>query len=294
VLTDADLEAADRLIGLALREDLGERGDLTSQTLIPPEAVATVQIVARQAGVLSGLPLAARVFSRVDRRIEVARRAVDGDDLRPRAVVADVTGPVRGLLTGERTMLNFLTHLSGVATLTRRFVDAVAGTRAVVLDTRKTLPGWRLLQKYAVRCGGGHNHRLGLHDAILIKDNHLAAWTAQPGRSIPEAIEQARRLAPRGVTVEVEVDALEQLREALGALPDIVLLDNMSIETLKEAVRLRDASAPRVLLEASGGVTLSTVRAIAETGVERISAGALTHSAPALDLAFDWPAARRQ
>jgi nicotinate-nucleotide pyrophosphorylase (carboxylating) len=201
--------------------------------------------------------------------------------------VATVTGPLDKLLIGERTMLNFLTHLSGIATLTRRFVDAVAGTKAQILDTRKTLPGYRVLEKYAVRCGGGTNHRMGLYDGVLIKDNHLAAWTKS--ESIADAIRTARRKSP-GVSIEVEVDTLEQLREALKGQPEIVLLDNMTPARLREAVAIRDAlnGQPQVLLEASGGVALETVREIALTGVERISIGALTHSAPALDLAFDW------
>ena len=184
-------------------------------------------------------------------------------------------------------MLNFMTHLSGIATLTKTFVDCVKGTRARILDTRKTLPGWRLLQKYAVRCGGGLNHRMGLYDGVLIKDNHLAAWTESA--SIAEAVRSARSLSPAGISIEVEVDTLPQLRDALQGSPDIVLLDNMTVETLSEAVAIRDRVAPNVQLEASGGVNLGTVTAIAQTGVERISVGALTHSAPALDLGFDWP-----
>ncbi|MFV0445902.1 MAG: carboxylating nicotinate-nucleotide diphosphorylase [Planctomycetaceae bacterium] len=290
-LTDGERRSAQTLIDLALAEDLSQLGDVTSATLIPAEARGTVQIVARQRGVLSGLPLASMVFQQVDPRIEVAPRVSDGARLERGTIVADVTGPVRGLLTGERTMLNFLTHLSGIASLTRRFADAIAGTRAVLLDTRKTLPGYRLLQKYAVRCGGGQNHRMGLYDAVLIKDNHLAAWISSGSHTIAEAIQSARAQVPTDVTVEVEVDSLRQLREALSAGPDIVLLDNMTLDLLRESVALRDELASNVRLEASGGVTLETVREIAETGVDRISSGALTHSAIALDLAFDWSAA---
>jgi nicotinate-nucleotide pyrophosphorylase (carboxylating) len=195
-------------------------------------------------------------------------------------------GPLRSLLTGERTMLNFMTHLSGVATVTRQFVDAVQGTRAKILDTRKTFPGWRLLEKYAVRCGGGTNHRIGLYDGVLIKDNHIAAWSESS--SIAAAVETARQSAPSGVSIEVEVDSIEQLKDAIHGHPDIVLLDNMDLDSLRASVAVRDRLAPKILLEASGGVTLATVTAIAQTGVERISVGALTHSAPALDLAFDW------
>ena len=180
-----------------------------------------------------------------------------------------------------------MTHLSGIATLTRIYVDAVAGTRARILDTRKTLPGWRLLEKYAVRCGGGTNHRMGLYDGVLIKDNHIAAWTESS--SIAEAVRTARAKSPKGVSIEVEVDTITQLQDALQGSPDIVLLDNMDVETLNEAVSVRNRLASGVLLEASGGVNLETVAGIARTGVERISIGALTHSAPALDLGFDWP-----
>jgi nicotinate-nucleotide pyrophosphorylase (carboxylating) len=194
---------------------------------------------------------------------------------------------MRSVLSGERTALNFLQHLSGIATQTHRYVDAVAGLKCQVLDTRKTLPGWRLLEKYAVRCGGGHNHRVGLFDGVLIKDNHLRALGLGK-KEIRTAVEAARRLHGPAVPVEIEVDNLAELDEALRCGPDIVLLDNMPPEPMREAVRRRDAVAPRVRLEASGGVTLATVRAIAETGVDRVSVGALTHSAPALDIALDY------
>src|SRR5690606_19062848 len=193
-------------------------------------------------------------------------------------VVATLSGSVHALLAGERTALNFLTHLSGVATLTRQFVYAVTGTSAVILDTRKTFPGYRRLQKYAVRCGGGTNHRMGLYDAILIKDNHLAAWS-QTGSPIAEAVRYAVDHAPPGRSVEVEVDSLTQFEQVLPMSPAIILLDNMPPPDLRTAVALRDARAPSVLLEASGGVNLSTIRDIAETGIDRISLGTLTHSA---------------
>jgi nicotinate-nucleotide pyrophosphorylase (carboxylating) len=279
--------AARQLIEMALAEDLSSQGDLTCHALIRPDQLATVHVVARTSGVLSGMPIGRMVFSRLDQEVRWDPRHRDGDLLTPGSVVASVSGSLRSLLTGERTMLNFMTHLSGIASLTRIFVNAVAGTRARVLDTRKTLPGWRVLEKYAVRCGGGTNHRTGLYDGVLIKDNHLAAWTESA--SIADAIRTARSHAPAGVSLEVEVDTLTQLEDALHGNPDIVLLDNMSVETLRMAVNLRQRVAPGVLLEASGGVTLDTVAAIAQTGVERISVGALTHSAPALDLAFDWP-----
>ena len=195
---------------------------------------------------------------------------------------------MRSLLAMERTALNFLQRLSGIATMTAQFVTRVAGTKAVILDTRKTTPGWRALEKYAVRCGGGTNHRAGLYDAVLIKDNHLA-WLAEGGDPIGQAVKLAREGAPKGTKfIEVEVDTLEQFDRALEVGPDIILIDNLGPEKLAEAVRRRDERAPGILLEASGGVTLATVRALAETGVDRISVGALTHSAPALDIGLDF------
>jgi len=280
----AEREAAQRLIDLALAEDLDDAGDLTSQALIDESAIGTVDVVARRSGSLSGLPIVEQVFATLDDRVTIATCVDDGSLLERGTVVARLSGPTRSLLTGERTALNFLTHLSGVATLTRAYVDAAAGTSARILDTRKTIPGWRALHKYAVRCGGGSNHRMGLFDGVLIKDNHLAAC----GGSIAEAIRRAREFAPAGVSVEIEVDSLEQLDAALRAQPDIILLDNFSADEVRRAVGERNQLAPGVQLEVSGGVNLETVREFAVTGVERISVGALTHSAPALDLAFDW------
>ena len=283
------MEAADRLISMALAEDLDRAGDLTSSALIPADLMGVIQIVARSPGRLAGGPIAERVFRTVDERCHVRLFLEDGSRLERGMVVAEVRGAVRSLLTAERTALIFLTHLSGIATLTRRYVDAVAGTRARVLDTRKTLPGWRALAKYAVACGGGTNHRMGLYDGILIKDNHLGAWTSGADRSsIAAAVRHSRSVAPAGISIEVEVDSLVQLEDALAGAPDIVLLDNMSLEELRSAVAMRDERAPGVLLEASGGVNLETVGPISRTGVDRISVGALTHSAPTLDLAFDW------
>jgi nicotinate-nucleotide pyrophosphorylase (carboxylating) len=288
---DSARDCALRLIQLALEEDLRDAGDLTSRALIDPDAHGAVQIVARRAGVLSGLPVAELVFHSIDTNVRVAGQRCDGAALSPGTMVADVSGPIRSLLTGERTALNFLTHLSGVATLTRQFVDAVAGTKATILDTRKTLPGWRALEKYAVRCGGGTNHRMGLYDGVLIKDNHVAVWCGSDRtHTLAEAVRQARDRSPAEVSIEIEVDSLDQLADALQGVPDIVLLDNMSPTMLREAVAIRDRVVRAVRLEASGMVTLETVRSIAETGIERISVGLLTHSAPALDLAFDWGA----
>jgi len=277
--------AAETLIRLALAEDLADRGDVTGQALIRPDERAVAAVVARQPGVLAGEPIGKLVVQHVHPELQWSGRRGDGAAISPGSVVAEISGPLAPLLAAERTLLNFMTHLSGIASLTRKYVDAAAGTRAQILDTRKTLPGWRLLQKYAVRCGGGVNHRIGLYDGVLIKDNHLAAWTES--RSIAAAVRTARSRWP-DLTIEVEVDSLDQLRDALSGQPDMVLLDNMLPSLLTEAVAIRDAAGSQALLEASGGVTLSTIRPIAQTGVDRISIGALTHSAPALDLALDW------
>jgi nicotinate-nucleotide pyrophosphorylase (carboxylating) len=288
MFTPDESAACRRLIELAVAEDLGARGDVTSQATIPAALAGQAVFRARAVGVLAGLPAAELVIRQIDGhlRFEALRR--DGSSLAVGDTIAKVSGPMRSILAAERIALNFLQHLSGIATLTRRFVDAVRGCPVKILDTRKTLPGWRLLAKYAVRCGGGHNHRLGLHDGILVKDNHLAALP-NPDRSLK--IEEAVHLAKShcaDVPVEIEVDSLEQLDAALGCQPAIILCDNMPAEMLREAVRRRNLAAPSVQLEASGGITLANVRAIAESGVERISIGALTHSAPALDIALDY------
>jgi len=211
----------------------------------------------------------------------------DGTHLESNAQLAVLRGPVRAILAVERTALNFLQHLSGIATATRRYVEAVAGFPVRILDTRKTTPGYRLLEKYAVRCGGGHNHRMGLYDGILIKDNHLASLGADP-EIITTILKTIRSQVGAGGSIEIEVDSLEQVERALSGKPNILLLDNMPLDQMREAVRRRNAAAPDVQLEASGGVNLGTVRSIAETGVDRISIGALTHSAPALDIALDY------
>jgi len=287
VFTPAEASACDRLIRWALEEDLGSAGDLTSQAVVPPDRPGRAAFVARAAGVIAGLPAARQVFAIVDPDLMFTPRVEDGAVVAPGAALAEVRGRMRSILTGERTALNFVQRLSGVATLTRRYVEAAAGLPCQVLDTRKTTPGWRLLEKYAVRCGGGHNHRMGLGDGVLIKDNHLAAVAAGPGAAA-EAVRRAREKYGNSVPLEVEVDDLDQLDAALAVRPDVVLLDNMSPNRLCEAVRRRDAAAPGVLLEASGGVNLTTIRAIAETGVDRVSVGALTHSAPALDIGLDY------
>jgi nicotinate-nucleotide pyrophosphorylase (carboxylating) len=288
-MTPAETGYLSLLIDFALTEDLGDEGDVTSRATIPDDLPGRAAFVARSDGVLAGVEAAARVCARVDHQLQFTPIRADGYRLGKRETFATVEGPMRSILTAERTALNFLQRLSGVATLTRQYVDAVAGLPVKVLDTRKTTPGWRLLEKYAVRVGGGTNHRVGLHDMVLIKDNHLAAMrNANPGANdIQAAIDAARSRFPK-LRVEVEVDSLEQLDRALAVGPDFVLLDNMSVDQLRVAVARRNETAPGVQLESSGGVTLQTIRAIAETGVDRISIGALTHSAKALDIALDY------
>lgn len=304
---DASLrEEAVALLRLAIREDLGPLGDSTSKALIPKGAMGTADILARQSGVLAGLPIAESALYLVDSSVRWSPRSADGSHVARDQCVARLEGPARGILAAERLMLNVLSRLSGIATLTSRYVEAVAGTKARIYDTRKTTPGWRKLEKYAVRAGGGRNHRTGLYDAVLIKDNHLAfggesTW-GTPFFSPADAIDRSRQWIKRRIPqlvrsrtiLEIEVDSLGQLDEVLPAGPDIVLLDNMSPEQLREAVLRRNRRAPGVELEASGGVTLDSVRQIAETGVERISVGALTHSPQALDFGLDWVASPTQ
>ncbi|WZO96989.1 carboxylating nicotinate-nucleotide diphosphorylase [Isosphaeraceae bacterium EP7] len=288
----AERANAGSLIDLALAEDFGESGDVTSLSTLSASIVGSVQFRARHPGILAGLPVVEQIVDRFSLGRDWSALKSDGDVLSAGDVIAHLEGPMRSLLGLERTALNFLQRLSGIATLTGRFVDEVRGTRAQILDTRKTTPGWRALEKYAVRCGGGSNHRIGLYDMVLIKDNHLASL-AQTGDPIGRAIEAARNFVPPRTFVEVEVDSLEQLDRALQCRPDIILVDNLGPEALREAVRRRDQVAPTVRLEASGGVRLETVRALAESGVDRISVGALTHSAPALDIGLDFDEPRR-
>ncbi len=262
-------------VALALAEDVGG-GDLTA-ALIPETAQAEATVISREKAVLCGAAWFDAVFRQIDPSVAIEWRAADGERIEPNQLLCALRGPARALLTGERTALNFLQALSGTATLARQFADTVAGTGATILDTRKTLPGLRLAQKYAVRCGGCQNHRIGLFDAVLIKENHILA-----AGSITAAIAAARRLHP-GVTVEVEVESLAELEEALAAGPDIVMLDNFDLGTMAEAVRV---TAKRVKLEASGNVNFSTVRKIAETGVDYISIGGLTKDVRAVDLSM--------
>ncbi|GBD11014.1 putative nicotinate-nucleotide pyrophosphorylase [carboxylating] [bacterium HR23] len=270
------------LIRRAVQEDLC-LGDPTTDCLVPPDLRGEGIIFAKKEGVLCGVEVALAVFRQIDPQVQGAIRAWDGERLRPGQKILEVRGAVASLLKGERTALNFLQHLSGIATGTAQLVEAVRGTRAVIVDTRKTIPGLRLLEKYAVRIGGGRNHRMNLGDGILIKDNHLAVLRSQ-GLTVRDAVQRARRYAPHTLRVEVEVTTLEEVQEALEAGADLILLDNMSLEEMRQAVRLVNG---RALLEASGGITLETVRAVAETGVDIISSGALTHSAKALDISMD-------
>lgn len=263
----------------ALAEDLGRAGDVTSQACIPAEARLSAVFAARKPGVVAGLACIRLAIAELDPCAEVRLLAADGEMVSAGGQLAWVEGNARALLSAERTALNLAGRLSGIATLTRAYVQAVAGTGARIVDTRKTTPGLRALEKYAVRCGGGVNHRFGLDDAILIKDNHVAACG-----SVGEALRRATAAAGHLMKVEIEVDSLEQLDEALAGAPDVIMLDNFSLADLAEAVR---RTAGRVMLEASGGVTLETVRVIAETGVDVISVGALTHSASVLDIGLD-------
>lgn len=271
-----------QIAAAALAEDLGT-GDITSEMLIPPEATGQARIVAKEPGVLAGLALAAKVFECVDPELRFETLLVDGDRIAAGQWVARIAGPARGILAGERVALNFLQRLSGVASLTAEFVKRIEGTGACILDTRKTTPGLRALEKYAVHCGGGTNHRFGLYDAFLLKDNHRALLAAL-GAPLGPAVRRAREGLPAGTVIEVEIDTLAQLDEVIEAAADIVLLDNMSPEDMRAAV---DRIGGRMRTEASGGIALDNVRAAAEAGVDFISIGALTHSAPALDLSLE-------
>jgi len=293
-----------QLVRLAVAEDLSRWQDWTTVSLVPRETPGSAKVVARRSGIAAGVRAAAVVLEEMGCQVVWSPEIDDGDACEAGTVIAEVSGPARDLLTSERIVLNFLGRLSGIATLTSRYTAAVAGTRARIYDTRKTTPGWRRLEKYAVGCGGGHNHRTGLFDAVLIKDNHLAIFQEIGSQAIgggknyspAEAVVAARKFLQEHVDglpfddplIEIEADTLDQLRAVLPAAPDIVLLDNMSPDDLSTAVGIRDSTAAKTELEASGGVTLKTIRAIAETGVDRISVGALTHSATSFDIGLDW------
>ncbi|MBM4090960.1 MAG: carboxylating nicotinate-nucleotide diphosphorylase [Planctomycetes bacterium] len=292
---DARLESDCRqLVRLAVLEDLNGSFDVTTRVLVADSGPARADVVFREAGVVCGLRAAAVVLDEMAPHVGWEPRASDGQRTEAGGRVATISGPASDLLTTERLVLNMIGRLSGIATLTRAFVDRIAGTGARIYDTRKTTPGWRRLEKYAVRCGGGSNHRTGLFDAVLIKDNHLAQLGPagrSPGEAVDAARSRLRELLSRdahAMIVEVEVDSLQQLDDVLPRNPDIVLLDNMAPAQLRAAVARRDALRSPSQLEASGGVTLDSVRDVAESGVERISVGALTHSATSLDVALDW------
>lgn len=268
------------LVGAALEED-DTKHDITTAATVLSDRRARCRLVARKQGVIAGLPLAMEAFTQLDKAVTIRVDHEDGSRVRPDTSVMFLSGHARGLLSAERVALNFMQHLSGIASLTARYVDAIKGTGAHILDTRKTTPGLRRLEKYAVRAGGGLNHRMDLSSGVLIKDNHLAAVDGD----IRIAVKRARDVGPAGIKVEVECDTVGQVGAAIDAGADVVMLDNMSLTEMREAVKLVEG---RAVVEASGGVTLDTVRPIAETGVDWISVGALTHSAPALDLALDF------
>lgn len=283
----AEEHAAQQLIRLGISEDLGQEGDITSQAVIPQSLKGKATFVARAPGVLSGTPIIQMVCSAIDPRLQLELLTADSSVLQPEQPIATMAGSMRSVLAVERMALNFLQKLSGIATQTSKYVEQVKETKCQVLDTRKTTPGWRVLEKYAVRCGGGQNHRMGLFDAIMIKDNHLAGLRHH-GTPLAEAVKQARAAVGHKVIVEVEVESIEQLNEALAAHPDVILLDNMKVDMLRQAVVIRNRTASQTRLEASGGITLATLREVARAGVDCVSVGALTHSAPALDIALDY------
>ncbi|GIV19135.1 MAG: nicotinate-nucleotide diphosphorylase (carboxylating) [Armatimonadota bacterium] len=273
-----DMRLVDGIVSRALQEDIGT-GDTTTQLTVPEGVEAVGEFRTAQPGVLAGMPVVERVFAQLNPRVRLEPLVKEGQRFDAGTVLAEVHGDARCLLTGERVALNFVQRLSGIATLTARFVEAVKGLPVRICDTRKTTPGLRYLERYAVRVGGGFNHRFGLYDAVLIKDNHIAVCGG-----IAQAVHRVRHTLPHTMKVEVECDSLQQVQEALEAGVEIILLDNMSLDDLREAVRMAKG---RAFLEASGGVRLDTVRQIAETGVDAISVGALTHSAPAIDIQLE-------
>ncbi|OGO23625.1 MAG: nicotinate-nucleotide diphosphorylase (carboxylating) [Chloroflexi bacterium RBG_16_50_9] len=286
---DLSEQQLDRIVDNALDEDTG-RGDITSEALLPPGLSGRASLLAKAPGVLAGIEIAKRAFHRVDPSLKTDILVQDGTAISPGDVIAVITGNVAGILKAERVALNFLQRLSGIATTTAQYVAEVKGLPVRIVDTRKTTPGLRSLEKYAVRAGGGHNHRMNLGDAVLIKDNHIAALRAT-GMGLPEIIAKARRNAPTGTTIEVEVTSAGEAREALKATPDIIMLDNMEIEEMRKVAAL---VAGRVKLEASGGITLANVRRVAMTGVDIISVGALTHSYKSLDISLEMETSFRE
>jgi len=285
-----------QIVRLAVREDLDRYCDWTTVSLVPAEARAKANIVSRKTGVISGLRMAQIAIDEMEADVSLTLKKQDGDPVKPQDIVAEFAGCARDMLTTERILLNLIGRLSGIASLTNQFVEQVKHTKVRIYDTRKTTPGWRRLEKYAVNTGGGTNHRVGLFAAVMIKDNHLAL-SEDHGMTPAAAVQKTKAFMQEAIDtysiakdmiIEVEVDTIEQLCEVLPASPHIVLLDNMSCEQLSECVTYRDEHAPDVELEASGGVNLSTVKGIAETGVDRISIGALTHSAVNFDVGLDW------
>jgi len=272
------LPAVHDLIDLALREDIGT-GDVTSESTIPENVMAKAVILSKDEGIIAGLDIAGEVFRKIDPDIDYKKLVSDGDKITKWQELATVEGKARSLLTAERTVLNFLQRLSGVATITSKYVKAVSGYKARIVDTRKTTPGWRALEKFAVRVGGGGNHRFGLYDAVLIKDNHIAV-----AGSITEAVARAKERIPHTMKIEIETENLNQVCEAIESKADIIMLDNMSLDMMSEAVKLINGKA---IVEASGGIKLENIASVAATGVDLISIGALTHSAMSLDISMD-------
>lgn len=273
-----NLRALDSLIELAFEEDIGI-GDITTEATVPPSQIGIGALLAKSKGIIAGIPVAERTFKKLDPELTFRTLVSDGDAITAGTHIAEVQGSAKSILIGERTALNFLQRLSGVATLTSKFVAAVSNYNIKIVDTRKTTPGWRSLQKYAVRIGGGHNHRFGLYDGVLIKDNHIVA-----ADGIYNAVKRARLAAPHTVKIEVEVETIDQVNEALEAKADILLLDNMTLDTMQHAVKLVDK---RAITEASGGITIEDVQNVAATGVDIISVGALTHSAMPMDISLN-------
>lgn len=285
------MDRLSRIIAQALKEDIG-KGDLTSSLVIPGDYDAEAVIIAREKGILCGTDVARAIFNRVDKRIDIKGRFKDGSLLKSGRVIMNIEGPARGILTAERTVLNFLGRLSGIATLTHQFVTKIKPYKAKIMDTRKTTPGLRYLEKYAVKVGGGFNHRMGLWDGVLIKDNHIKVTSYKlQVISLKELIEKIKSKISKGMSIEVEVSSINEFKDAIEAGADIIMLDNMSVKDIREAVRIKNSSLithnSQLKLEVSGGVTLANVRQIASIGVDRISVGALSHSAKWLDFALE-------
>ena len=274
------------LVELAINEDIGN-GDITSQAVNLPEENFIGVFTSREEGILAGSDIAQYVLKKISPESKIKFLLKDGAKLKRGTKIAIIKGPTSGVLMAERIILNFLQRLSGIASITNQYVAKVSGTECKILDTRKTTPGWRNIEKYAVLCGGGTNHRMGLYDMVMIKDNHIASLSKSSDTPIREAVGRARQVVGKNKKIIVEVDTLNQMVEALSISPEIILLDNMDIQKLKKAVILRNKTMPNILLEASGGVNLKTVQKIAKTGVDRISIGALTHSVKALDIGLD-------